>query len=62
MISAAHRRDMVILVGKAIMTSTLIAIIVIVQVIAAAIPADIFSLRSVDNAYSPFAAHAYWIP
>lgn len=51
---------MVIPVDKAARISTLIAIIVIVEVSAAA--ADIFCLRGVDDEYSSFAAHGYWIP
>ena len=53
---------MVIPLGKAVIISVLIAIIVIVKVTAAAMLADILCLRGVDDAYSPFTAHGYWIP
>lgn len=58
---STDRSDMVILQGKVIIISILIAIIVIVKVTAAAIPADILCLWGVDDAYSPFTAHGYWI-
>lgn len=48
--------------GEAAIISILIAIIVIVKVTAAAPLADISRLRGVADAYSPLAAHAYWIP
>lgn len=48
--------------GQSIIISILIAIIVIVKVAAAAMLADILCLWEVDEAYSPFAAHGYWIP
>lgn len=50
--------DMLIPLGKAIITYILIAIIVIVKVTAAA---DILCLLGVDDAYFPFTAHGYWI-
>lgn len=53
---------MVIPLGKAFIISFLVAIIVIVKVTAAAMLADILCLWGVDDAYSPFAAHGYWIP
>lgn len=53
---------MIIPLGKAVIISVLIAIIVIVKVTAAAMLADILCLRGVDDAYSPFTAHSYWIP
>lgn len=62
MIIAAHRGDVLIPAGAAIMISTLIAIIVTGEVTAAAIPADIFCLWGVGDAYSLFAAQGYWIP
>lgn len=62
MIFVARRGDTVIPVGAAVVISTLIAVIVTGEVIAAAIPADIFCLWGVDDAYSLFGAHGYWIP
>lgn len=59
--SVLHRSDIVILLGKVIIISILIVIIVIVKVTTTAMPADILCLRGVDDAYSPFTAHSYWI-
>lgn len=42
--------------------SILIGIIVIVKVTAASMLSDILCLRGLDDAYSSFAAHGYWIP
>lgn len=53
---------MVIPRGKAVIISILIAVIVIAKVTAAAMLDDILCLRGVDDVYSPFTAHCYWIP
>lgn len=59
MIFAAHRGDAVIPAGTDVVISTLIAVIVTVEVTATAIPADIFCLWGVDDVYSPISAHGY---
>lgn len=56
------RSDMVIPLGETVIISILMAIIVIVKVTAVAMLADILCLWVVDDAYSPFTAHGYWIP
>lgn len=57
------KSDRVIPVGKVIFFfSILIGIIVIVKVTAASMLADILCLRGLDDAYSSFTAHGYWIP
>lgn len=58
MIFAAHRGDAIILAGAPVEISTLIAIIVTGEVAAAALPADIFCLWGVDDAYS---LHCTWL-
>lgn len=58
---STDRSDMVIQQGKRFIISILIAIIVIVKVTAAAMLADILCLQGVDDAYSPFTAHGYWV-